>query len=536
MSSFDHSLPRSDNSRMPQQISDPRPLLGRISDAVPTLYLVGGSLLLLLFCFLTPPFFNPDEAAHAERALQVSHGEWIAHYAHAGQMVTVLANDVQPIDAPLAVRPLTPQEAAYGASLDTSFLLAATRATYLQRQFIQQHPRWTQRPDGRLSLDRLDALKQLHWSRSSVFVPFLNTAVYPAPLYLPAALAWRVGEANNASVVATLYASRLCNALIALMLGWLALRFAGRNRLLFLGFLLLPAVLAIETSCAQDALVLPLATLCVSLLVRALSQQRLFRPAELAVLALALALCAAARPPYLALSVLLLLPSIEAGALQPRRLLPPAVALFAVFSGYGVWRFLIRAAGLAHSATAIPAAQLAFMRAHPFVAGLALVRGTLAGVPEQVFRGTEVIELKGVLAMALFYGPHILAFGGIVLLARQVVLRREASKLLLAAALFAIVAGIAVVEYIIWTAPGASMVIGAQARYYLPLVPFAVLLSLRRRTAAVIVDRPAFAMSAPRLLLSCLVVFFAGVLYTPFLLAHQYYAVGLPSALAHVLR
>jgi uncharacterized membrane protein len=97
--------------------------------------------------------------------------------------------------------------------------------------------------------------------------------------------------------------------------------------------------------------------------------------------------------------------------------------------------------------------------------------------------------------------------------------------------LLTIVVAISLAEYIIWTPLAAKRIEGLQFRYYLPLIPFAFLLlpgnfqasSGKRIRAGKTLRKKAVLWSTAALLIA--------VLYTPWVVAHRYYNLGLSAAL-----
>ena len=53
------------------------PILARLDRRLPHLYLLFALPLTTLLCFLTAPFFGPDESAQSLRAISLSHGHLI---------------------------------------------------------------------------------------------------------------------------------------------------------------------------------------------------------------------------------------------------------------------------------------------------------------------------------------------------------------------------------------------------------------------------------------------------------------------------
>ena len=177
----------------------------------------------------------------------------------------------------------------------------------------------------------------------------------------------------------------------AIAFGWLALRLCACSRWILLPFLILPSTLFLNATASQDAILLSAAALAAALLTRPLVARRDFTPRELALTAALLTLCAMSRPPYAALALVLFLPTIELPRPGWRRWLTPTAAFAAVTGLCALWWHLVSALPVDTSDAADPTVQIPFLRAHPFAATLAILRGTAEAALDFVHRGLYVI-------------------------------------------------------------------------------------------------------------------------------------------------
>jgi uncharacterized membrane protein len=485
--------------------------LPALTRSLPLLYLLLSLPLAATLCLLTPPFFVPDEAAHADREIQIGHGEWLAHRSTQG----------------------------VGAPMDTGFLAVDGAFWHVQSALAARYPIAHTRPDGRISAAELAAQRSVRWSHRSTFESFQNTAVYPPLFYLPQAIGWRLGEAANLTILHSLLLARLLAALASIALGWLALRICATGRILLFVYLLLPTLLSLTASCSQDSLLLSAAALAMaivsrsiaspSIASRALAAARQLTHAELWAAGTLLALCIAARPPYLPLAFILLLPSLDTSPIVWRSLRTPLLASLAVVAAVAAWLAAVHPLGTLILPGAAPALQLAYLRLHP-IAGLAtLSLGTVRRLTVFLFTGMDMLGVNDVTPPRLLYLPLAGSILALALLLPWNGLRRPTSRAVLAGLFCIIVAGISFIEYLIWTPPGAHLVDGLQARYYLPLVPFCLLLFRSRLPAAAPSPRRQVYVAI------ALAVFIAAVCTTPWLAAHRFYGVGLLRAFAIVL-
>jgi uncharacterized membrane protein len=448
--------------------SPPRtPLFARVERRLPEIYLVFGLVLTGLVCFLTAPFFGPDEPDQSSRAIELGHGSLMAHLGPS----------------------LGGEEA--GAEIDSGAIAAMDGMDDIREAWEASAPDFLDRPYGPVTEDAQRRWMYLGWARRTEFLPFGNTAGYPPALYLPAVVGWRVGEAAGMTIFASLRLARLLCAVTAVALGWLALRLGGRCRWMLLPFLVLPSTLFLNASCSQDAVLLGVAGLLAAMLCRPLSAQREFTPAELAFTAALLALCGTARPPYLAMAALLFLPSLErrGGLIADRqrpdgtqarslrqRWLAPSTAFAGVVAAGAVWMRLVAPLGLEHSDEARPELQAAFLRAHPVAALRALIDGTGYALGDFVRRGIYVVGWNDLLPHRGLAGVLAACIAVAVVFAPASPVRTWRGRLLLAAGVAVPLLGISLAEYVIWTPPAWHTVNGIQPRYWLPVMPFATML------------------------------------------------------------
>ena len=465
---------------------------------LPKIYLVVALLVCALLGILTPPFFVPDEANHAKRELELGRGELLAHQTAQG----------------------------VGSAVDTNVLWVMEQSTGLQEALIARFPKARQRPNGRISGAQLAQMQHVPWAAVSIFTTFQNTALYPPLLYLPQSLGWRLGKLIGASVVESLWLARLLAASSAILLGWLALTLCGGGgRWALLFCLLLPTELSLNASCSQDALLFPAASLAAVLLARAIQFGRAASTGELAGVVFLLSACIGARLPYLPMAFAIWLPAINLPRLRAKDLWRPAVALIAILLLVGGWASLVHRFGVMTDVVANPALQTAFVLHHPLRAAGFLLRGTTIVAPVLGVTALEVLGTNDVFAPGFVY--VLLAIGAalILWLVPRVQLTQSRARGLLLAMLLGTVLLMSLSEYLIWTPVQAPVVLGLQARYYLPLLPFALLLPFWTGSAL-----PHWLNPAPllrgRLLLAGTAFFLVAVMATPWIAARRFYNLG----------
>ena len=433
----------------------PRPTSGlhRVERWLPGVYAVLALAVNLLLCVETPPFFTPDEPHHAARVIALGHGEWMAH--------------------------VTTQEA--GAEIDANALRVMEAMDMIREAAEKRSLNFLDRSWGPVAQPRQRSLAGMRWAHGRAFAPFPNTAVYPPVLYLPALVGWRLGEAGDWTIFHSLQLARMLDALVTVGIGWVALRIGRGLRWLLFAYLLLPSALFLNASCAQDPVLLAVAGLAAAMLSRALVEEREFRPGELAGMAGLLALCATARPPYLALGLLLFLPGVErleAGwrGLAWRRWAGPLMAFACVVAVSATWRHMVLPFGFDTGIGADPEEQYGFLREHAALGAWYVAKGTGVAAVDLVRRGLYVVGWNDLLAPAGLRAAVGACWLVLLLFAPAGPLRTWRGRGLLAVATVVPLLGISFAEYIIWTPPGGGVVYGVQPRYWLPVLPLLTML------------------------------------------------------------
>jgi hypothetical protein len=243
------------------------------------LFLLVAAPLMLFFALAVPVGQVPDEIAHILRADSVRLGTLIGYRAK-------VANPSGP-DAP-AVRGAAIRVDA-GLS-DAAFVIAANTPHDPLKMTSELLARWHAIP----------------WANHRIERVAENVAPYAPLFYLPAAIAMGAAKLAGAPPASAILAARLANTACYLLLGAVALLLARSGRTVLLALLLLPMSLSLGASCNQDGLVIAVAALTVALLSRtgptAPERWSWWLGAG------ALACVILAKPPYLPLAALLLLP------------------------------------------------------------------------------------------------------------------------------------------------------------------------------------------------------------------------------------
>ena len=204
------------------------PILARLDRRLPHLYLLFALPLTTLLCFLTAPFFGPDESAQSLRAISLSHGHLIEQ--------------------------MGPKEP--GGDIDANVVLVMDGVDDIRMAWEPNASNFHDRPWGPMRAQPQQRLAAIRWAHHIMWEPFGNTAVYPPLLYFPSITGWRIGEALSLTVFDSMRLARLFCSLTAIALGWLALRLCACSRWILLPFLILPSTLFLNATASQDAILL----------------------------------------------------------------------------------------------------------------------------------------------------------------------------------------------------------------------------------------------------------------------------------------
>jgi len=264
--------------------------------------------------------------------------------------------------------------------------------------------------------------------------------------------------------------------------------------------------------------------LAVAVVWRALSERRELTRAELVVASVPFALCATAKPPYVALGLLMFVPAAEFGSRGWQRWRWPAVSFAVVVAASALWWRLVARFGVDTADGADPLRQMAFLRGHPVSAALAVGRGTAEAAWDFVHRGLYVVGWNDLLphhGAALMLSVCLLV---VALYGPGVSVRSWRARTLMLIAVVAPLVAISVAEYLIWTPPGLATVYGVQPRYWLPVLPGMMLLVTGWRAPRGESGRRPWLLAAVTMLLICVAC------TLPWMAARAFYRAGLMEA------
>ena len=405
----------------------------RLDYAYLCLALIAGLCMVLL----TPPFQNPDEPSHYHRAWSLAEGQ-------------LMANDDSTVVIPTAVAELP--EALGSSMVD-----------------------WSQNSYSSATARRLLG-QPIGAERSTVF----SSAGAAGPIgYLPAIAAIEMTRVVGRSPLAALYLARLLNLAAATLLTFLAIRMAPFGKLLFALAALLPMTVAQYASLSPDALAISGAFLFASLVLY-YAQKKSLSGRDIALLAATGAVLLNAKQGSEVLALLVFLIPLRVFSSVKRYV----VSVLAVL-GSAVVIGLIPLLIAPSDTEAIrrlwgpgfegdPSAQTRFVLDHPW--GFTKVLGTT--LHALTFRLFE--QAGGTLGWLTVFLPQMILLVLLVLLALLFSYRDAVSLSAWQRSVLAIVAGVYIVAvmaalYVGWSPLHSPVVTGLQGRYFIAVLPLALL-------------------------------------------------------------
>lgn len=238
------------------------PNLRAISAWLARLALVYGLMGCVMLSLAMPSFQNPDEPNHFRRAEQIAAGHLLAE-----RHSELLGGPVSP----------------------------GIKATADLFDPLRFHP------DRHVTPEMTAKAASIGWDGPKVLTHFPNSAIYPAPFYLPAAAGVLVGKALALSVATTLNLARMLTGICCVLLSAWGIRLAAQspqpNAAIWLFTLTtLPMTMALQNAASQDGLLNAAMLVAVALILRLDGGARDAMRFWSAVLLLGL--ITMARPPY----------------------------------------------------------------------------------------------------------------------------------------------------------------------------------------------------------------------------------------------
>jgi uncharacterized membrane protein len=381
-----------------------------------------------------PPYFNVDETNHVMRAETVLQGQFLGVKDETGQS---------------------------GGMID-SHLLVLLSHYWPSLTSAGQH----------VTPELVETGQAVRWGGDLRFVHIPNTAIYPANLYLPTIMGLGLGKVFDLTVQDSILLARFFNLGFAAVLMAGALWLAAYGRAAMLAVALWPMSIVQYAACSQDGLLIAMSAMYVALLSRAMVAGRRSTGAEFLWLALLVGLLSMSRPTNL----LLLLPlwwvmPARIGRM-PGWIAPAVAALFTI--GWALHAALyVQVMQFHDGVTPDMGAQLRHVLSHPLIFPEALIRTIDRwGWPLiAAMLGWVGWSHTNIVLSDTVYNFYLKSFGLMLLLGlidrhNQPALRM---KLTVGLTLLGSLLAIFFLQYLTFSAPGATMIDGVQGRYFVPL-------------------------------------------------------------------
>lgn len=401
------------------------------------------SLVVLLLVFVVPPFQAPDEHRHFFRAYQLSRGELLPYAPAPGAEE---ARTVQSLHTQL------------GGMLPRAIddLLVATEADRLRFHTSERIE------PGRIA----GAISVRANENDLVYFRFAHTIAYPPYIYSPQVVGIGIARSITDRVLVHFYAARLANAAIAIALLWVALWAAPCLSPLTFAFWTIPVVQFQAGSLSLDAMVnasaMAFAVICFT--------KPALRPSRSWVLKILLLTVVCSKLAYAPLCLLL---AAERGSKPMKRVLGLLIPVLPLM----LWMVLAR------NVLKPPRTDLDIDPARQFMTILQDPAHTIRILIEDWAQhgGFYLQSAVGILGWldrplptwyaALVYG----LVGGGAWMARRPLARSPPLVLLTGVAVAGSLLLIQIALFLTFTPVGLSEIQGVQGRYFLPLLPVALL-------------------------------------------------------------
>ena len=295
---------------------------------ISTIYVLVALPVVVANAFLLGPFQAADEFNHFFRVVQISHGQFVGHKDKMG---------------------------GSGGEVDSSLL-----------QTVPLFSNIVFHKEIKVTPQQLQNARSLSWTwPRKKYTNFNNTVIYAPFFYAPAVLAVKISQFSSQSILDSLFLARLAQGLASIFIAYIALRLAYFGRLTLFTLLVLPMTLSLAGSTSHDGFMASCAGLAFALM----THPQPMLPSARLVTATILGAIAAAKIPYLPLSLLLYLPVFSVhsdmeGLIDKTGLVIVALCIAAIWVGLGL--IPVMTSFRANEGVAA-LDQVQFLMSHPFL-------------------------------------------------------------------------------------------------------------------------------------------------------------------------
>lgn len=431
----------------------------------------------ILFLLITPPFQAADEYNHYYRAFQISEGQIIAQKYQ---------NQV-------------------GGFLPKSLVTTTERVSV----GIPFNPEGKQKPEKIFSLFNFPLE-----SNNRVFVAFPNTAVYSPIPYLPQIIGITFARIIGLSPILLMYVGRICNLLVWLVLGYLAIKITPICKWTFFLLALTPMSLFQAASLSADAVTNGVAFLLIAVFLQSALEPRLApwykeveppnssSPAEpgsekveaqpgsqkveaepgsekkvvtgtqIFIIFLLSVLLALAKQAYFPLVGLFLLIPVRKIGNKKKYATVFALLFLASVLAIFTWSFFSKSTYTTLVPNVAPGKQIHFILNHPFDLVGVILRTFFKDGIEYISQFVGKLGWLDTKLPPLFILSYLimLVFVSLVNHRRDILISKRQKRILIFTLILNIIL-IASILYISWTPVGKDRILGLQGRYFIPIAP-----------------------------------------------------------------
>lgn len=395
-------------------------------------YLVSSLFFGLVLLLVTAPFQSPDEPAHFLRIWQLSEGQLVAD-RYGGQVPISLSD------------------------------------CFAQFDGVKFHPR-KKVPASTI----LREFRRPLVPTQRKFMRFANSAIYSPVPYIPQALAMFLGRHLLFPPIALMYAARLANCVAYALIGFAAIHFLPAIKWPACAILLSPLPIFLAGSMSADPLTIALSFLCAAIFLKLLNDAQ--RASSWLTLAFGVACLSATLCKWTYFTGVLLLAALPGGVwgAGARRWLLPISILGTCLAALWLWSSLSVPMHVPLR-NGDPLKQLHWLESHP-IQYLSVVGKTLRSQgPTLVWSSIGILGYLDTKLSPGWVGFYLLLIlWGAVNDAHRMHISIWVRALAAAGASISIFL-IFLCEYLVWNAPGASMIEGLQGRYFVPLALLALI-------------------------------------------------------------
>lgn len=414
--------------------------MSRIFTAPQKAFVTIGLIFGILFLLITPPFQAADEYNHFYRSFQISEGKIIAER----------------------------QQNQVGGFLPKSLVTTTQKVSV----GIPFNPEGKQKPENIFSLFNLPLE-----SNNRVFIAFPNTAVYSPIPYLPQIIGITLGKIIGLSPILLMYVGRICNLLVWLVLGYLAIKVTPIYKWTFFLLALTPMSLFQAASLSADAVTNGLAFLLIAVFLQvALESKKVVTKNQIFIIFLLSVLLALAKQAYFPLVGLFLLIPVEKIGNRKKYFLIFGLLFLISVHAIAAWSVFSKSTYTILVPDVAPGKQIHFILTHPFDLVGVILRTFFKDGIEYISQFIGKLGWLDTKLPPLFILSYLIMLVFVSLVHRKDILISQRQKIIIWLTLILNVSLIATILYISWTPVGKEIILGLQGRYFIPIAPLVFLL------------------------------------------------------------